>query len=424
MKRRIPFILCVALLLGTAACSPHPYAWLRNAMDTATYQLEMMDGMIADTCLLPRGVCRDFDEAFVAAQLGLPVDSLPAKLKKHPSPGKVGRISLTKPTGWTSGFYPGSLWIAGDITGNRDLWKRAAHYTNLLEPLRSYKKTHDLGFMVWCSFGNALALSPADSIRAIVTETAGNLAGRFNATIGSIRSWDSRNWNYPVIIDNMMNLEILFEVSRLTGDPQYRDVAVRHANTTLRNHFRPDGTSYHVVSYNDDGTIESKGTHQGRSDGSAWSRGQAWGLYGFTVCFRETGDTAYLDKAVEIADMIMERVRTKDAVPYWDYDAPEGEDTPRDASAAAITASAMLELSGFAPDGSKYAGYAEKILHSLASPAYLAKKGTNEGFILRHCVTSLPGGSEIDSPLVYADYYFLEAIRRYMGYKGLTYESL
>jgi uncharacterized protein YyaL (SSP411 family) len=192
----------------------------------------------------------------------------------------------------------------------------------------------------------------------------------------------------------------------------------------MKHHFRPDMTSYHVVSYNPDGTVERVQTHQGQSDDSAWARGQAWGVYGYAACYRETGDEAYLAQAVKIADMIMSRVTTEDAIPYWDYDAPESEETPRDASAAAVTACALLEMSTMVEDGEKYFAYAEKILKSLSSDAYLAAEGTNEGFVLMHSTGSLPHGSEIDVPLNYADYYYLEALQRYMNLVGITYAEL
>ena len=221
-----------------------------------------------------------------------------------------------------------------------------------------------------------------------------------------------------------MNLDLLFTVSKLTNDDKYKNVAITHANTTMKNHFRPDYTSWHVVSYNNDGTIERKQTWQGKNDDSAWSRGQGWGVYGYTACFRETKDSTYLEFARNIADMIMSRVKTDDAIPYWDYMAPVTPETPRDASAAAVTASALLELSTFVADGQKYFDYAEKILKSLSSDDYLAKPGTNGGFILMHSTGSLPNGSEIDVPLNYADYYYLEALKRYMDLKHISYKDL
>ena len=325
---------------------------------------------------------------------------------------------------WTSGFFPGSLWYAYELTGNDSLKTEAIEYTNLLNPVRYYRGTHDLGFMINCSYGNALRLTKNDTIAAVMHETADNLCSRFNEGIGCIRSWDFGTWNFPVIIDNMMNLDLLFTVSKLTNDDKYKNVAITHANTTMKNHFRPDYTSWHVVSYNNDGTVERKQTWQGKNDDSAWSRGQGWGVYGYTACFRETKDSTYLEFARNIADMIMSRVKTDDAIPYWDYMAPVTPETPRDASAAAVTASALLELSTFVADGQKYFDYAEKILKSLSSDAYLAKPGTNGGFILMHSTGSLPNGSEIDVPLNYADYYYLEALKRYMDLKHISYKDL
>ena len=305
-----------------------------------------------------------------------------------------------------------------ELTGDEELKKRAIEYTNILNPIRELKGTHDVGFMMNCSYGNALRLAPNDTIKAVLVETADNLCARFNPEIGCIRSWDFGAWNFPVIIDNMMNLDLLFNVYKLTGDEKYKNVAVKHAQTTMKNHFRPDYTSYHVVSYNNDGSVEIKQTHQGKNAESAWSRGQAWGVYGYTSCYRETRDTAFLQEAVHIADMIMERVKTDDLIPYWDYDAPAGEKTPRDASAAAVTASAFLELSTFAPDGKKYSDYAETILKNLSGPKYLAAKGSNQGYVLMHSTGSLPHGSEIDVPLNYADYYYMEALKRYIDLKN------
>ena len=206
----------------------------------------------------------------------------------------------------------------------------------------------------------------------------------------------------------------MFTASKLSGDKKYYDMAVQHARTTMKNHFRPDYTCYHVVSYNDDGTVESRGTHQGKNDESSWSRGQGWAVYGYTLCYRETKETEFLQQAIHVADMIMNRVQTNDSIPYWDYDAPAIAETPRDASAAAVTASAMLELSTLAPDGQKYYQYAERLLKNLSSKNYLAEKGTNNGFVLMHSTGSLPHGSEIDTPINYADYYYLEALKRYM----------
>lgn len=323
---------------------------------------------------------------------------------------------------WTSGFFPGSLWLAYNLTGDEGLHAAAAKYTDRLEGIQYYKGTHDLGFMVFCSFGNEQAVEHDPHSAAVIVEAANSLISRCDSTIGLIRSWDFGEWNYPVIIDNMMNLEMLFWASKHTGDPKYRDVACRHADITMKNHFRPDYSSYHVVSYNDDGTVESQGTFQGYSDSSAWARGQAWGLYGYTMCYRETGDEKYLDHARHIAAFIMNHPATPaDRIPYWDYNAPDIPDAPRDASAAAVISSGLFELSTLVPEaeGRTYFDYAQTLLVNLSSDAYLAQKGTNGGFILMHSVGHLPANSEIDTPLNYADYYYLEAISRYLKLRGL-----
>ena len=322
---------------------------------------------------------------------------------------------------WTSGFFPGSLWQCYRFTGDEKLLAEARKYTDRLEGIQYYKGTHDLGFMVFCSFGQQMQTLHDRHSEEVIVEAAKSLVSRCDPRIGLIRSWDFGEWNYPVIIDNMMNLEMLFWASKHTGDPVYRDVAVRHADITMQNHFRDDASSFHVVSYNDDGTVESRGTFQGYSDSSAWARGQAWGLYGYTMCYRETGDAKYLKHAERIAGFIMHHPNTPaDRIPYWDYDAPNIPDAPRDASAAAVISSALFELSTMVPEaeGRKYFDYAETLLMNLSSDAYLAGKGTN-GFILMHSVGHLPADSEIDTPLNYADYYYLEAIGRYLSLRGL-----
>ena len=429
MKKFLLFCYAVATLQGFSGCSPsqpkEDYGWLKNAIDTSVQQLEETVADVGDSVLLPRSIWTGYDTDFLCRQLDKKQLTGKDSARLKPIHDNLGsRRYCFSIYDWTSGFFPGNLWLAYQLTGDESLRESAVKFTNYLYPLREYKGTHDIGFMMNCSYGNANRLSPADSVRSALIQTADNLCGRFNPEIGCIRSWNFGKWNFPVIIDNMMNLDLLFNVYKLTGDEKYKNVAVKHAQTTMKNHFRPDYTSYHVVSYNNDGSVEIKQTHQGKNAESAWSRGQAWGVYGYTSCYRETRDTAFLQEAVHIADMIMERVKTDDAIPYWDYDAPVTEETPRDASAASVTASALIELSTMVPDGKKYLDYAEKILKSLSSDAYLAKAGDNQGFILMHSTGSLPNGSEIDTPLNYADYYYMEALKRFMDLKGIEYKKL
>ena len=314
---------------------------------------------------------------------------------------------------WCSGFPSGSYWYMYELTGNKKWEQIATENTVKLDGVQYRKNTHDLGFMVFCSYGNAYRITKNDQYKKVIVEASESLISRFNPKIGSIKSWDwGKEWQFPVIIDNMMNLEMLFWASKETGDPKYRDIAIAHANTTLANHFLENMSSFHVVDYDTiTGQAVIKQTHQGLSDDSSWARGQAWGLYGYAMCFRETGDVKYLDAAKKIATFI-EKNLPEDLVPYWDYNDPAIPNTNRDASAAAVTASALYILSSTTDEGSEeYASLANKILDSLSSPEYLAESGTNGGFLLKHCVGNMPKKSEVDTPLNYADYYYLEALK-------------
>lgn len=411
--RHFTSIACAVAAL-VISCNNKTPEWVGTALESSTQQLLSTADTLRDSGRFPRSIWSGWDIEFLAEQIGPAVYAKVDSLRPQPSADKLGKLRTCDVYDWTSGFFPGSLWLAYELTGDERLLADAVDYTNKMLPATFYTGTHDLGFMVGCSYGNALRISPNDSLKTVIIRTADNLASRFNPEIGAIRSWDFGPWNFPVIIDNMMNLELLFQASKLTGDNKYKDIAIRHADKTMACHFRPDMTSYHVVSYNPDGSIETRQTFQGRSDESAWARGQAWGVYGYTVCYRETGDKKYLEFAQKIADMIISRVKTEDHIPLWDYDAPNLPTTPRDASAAAVTSSALFELCGYLPDSQEYFDYAESILRSLSSPEYLAEPGTNCGFILKHSTGSLAHGSEIDVPLNYADYYYLESLKRYI----------
>lgn len=323
---------------------------------------------------------------------------------------------------WCSGFYPGSLLYLYEYSHEASLLTEAARIQKLLEKEQFNKGTHDLGFMMYCSFGNANRLQPSKEYEEILLNSAKSLSSRFNPAVGCIKSWDHGNWKFPVIIDNMMNLELLFWATKVSGDSSFYKIAVTHANTTIKNHYRPDNSSFHVVDYDPvTGNVNAKVTAQGYADYSAWARGQAWGLYGFTVMYRSTKDPKYLAQANKIAAFIMKHPNlTADKIPYWDYDSPDIPATYRDASAASITASALIELSKYAgaQKGGSYLSFAEQIIRALATRTYTAPVGENGGFILKHSTGSLPASSEVDVPLTYADYYYIEAMLRYKALKG------
>jgi unsaturated chondroitin disaccharide hydrolase len=326
-----------------------------------------------------------------------------------------GQLKLVASKDWTSGFFPGELWYLYELS-HQNKWKALAQkYTAPIEQEKLNGVTHDMGFKIYSSVGNGYRLTGDPHYKEVLIQAAGTLSTRFNPKVGLIRSWDhhSAQWAYPVIIDNMINLELLFEATKLTGDSSYYKIAVSHADKTMKNHFRADFSTFHVVSYNPQtGEVEKKQTHQGYSDASAWARGQAWALYGYTVCYRETKNPAYLKQAEGVAQFIFNNPHLpKDLVPYWDYDAPGIPNEPRDVSAATVTASALYELSTYSRQGAAYLQIADTIMGNLAK-SYTAANGGSRGFILVHSTGSKPQNSEVDVPLSYADYYYLEALVR------------
>ena len=355
-----------------------------------------------------------------------------------------GSLRTTDVWDWTQGFFAGSLWYLYDYTKNPQWKASATKWTEALEQAQFLNQHHDIGFVMYCSYGNAMRFEKdpkkLEKYRKILIQSAETALTRFDPKVGLIKSWNAKKswdqktmWQYPVIIDNMMNLEMLCYVSKITGNPKYKDVAMSHALNTMKNHFRADFSTYHVVDYDVNGKVLHQQTNQGYADNSTWSRGQGWAIYGFTMMYRETKDKRFLAAAQKAADFYINHPNLpKDKIPYWDfnveqkgyvpdfdYNANKIAYIPRDASAAALVASALLELSTFSKDGrEKYFKPAEQMLKSLSSNEYLAKPGTNTGFILKHSVGSLPHKTEIDVPLVYADYYFLEALLRYQKIKS------
>ena len=333
---------------------------------------------------------------------------------------KLGRMVYIPIDDWCSGFFPGSLCYLYQLTNDKSWLLQSKRFTEALDSIQYLTWHHDVGFMIGSSYLNIYRLNPNKAYKKAIIQTAKSLCTRFRKKAGVIQSWNvdrgwqsKRGWTCPVIIDNMMNLELLFEATRLSGDSTYWKVAVSHANKTLENQFRKDGSCYHVVDYDpNNGAVLHRQTAQGYADNSAWARGQAWAVYGYTVCYRYTHDPKYLDQAVKTLNFVMQNPNLpNDLIPYWDFDAPNIPNEPRDASSAACIASALYEMNNYLPDNG-YTSLADRIIRSLSSPEYRAPLGKNGCFLLMHSVGSIPHNNEIDVPLNYADYYFLEALTR------------
>ena len=351
------------------------------------------------------------------------VDSARVTKPTFVSPRTVenGQFKMVVSRDWTSGFFPSELWYFYDYTKDKKWLELAKKYTDDIKKEQFNTTTHDLGFMIFGPFGNGYRSIKDEAYRPIIIQAAKSLSTRFNAKAGVIKSWDHNTdkWKYPVIIDNMMNLELLFEATKFTGDSSFYKIAVTHANTTMKNHFRPDYSSWHVIDYDiETGNVRNKLTAQGFSNESAWARGQAWAIYGYTLCYRYTKNPAYLAQAEGIARFILNsKITPADGIPYWDYNDPKIPNVSRDAAAAAITASALYELATYSKETKAYKAAADKILASLGTDNYTSKPGANYGFILEHSTGHRPAKSEIDVPINYADYYYIEALLRYKNFK-------
>jgi len=342
---------------------------------------------------------------------------------KYPRSTKAdGTLDLSDARDWTSGFFPGSLWYLYLLTNDKKWQQKAEKWTQSIGVNKNNTGTHDLGFMLYDSFGLGYKVTKKSEYRDILIEGARSLSTRFHPEVGAIRSWDNPDFSYPVIIDNLMNLEFLFWATKETGDSSFYKIAVQHAETDSKDRFRKDNSSYHVLDYDPKtGKLLRKMTHQGYADESCWARGQAWGIYGYTTLYRETGNKKYLDLAVKAAAYYLAQTdKIPDHIPYWDFQAPDIPDAPRDASAAAITASALLELSKYTTAKNNYYNKAVEMLVSLTSDKYMAVPGSNNYFITKHSTGHKPNETEIDVPIVYADYYLLEAIYRYRNYATLS----
>ena len=340
-------------------------------------------------------------------------DSFPRNI--YPGQANWNKVNVFD---WTSGFWPGILWEAYEASGDQTILTNAKKFT---EPLRAVLSVpvdnHDLGFMLYLSFGNGYRLTQNSDYRKFLLTAADSLATLYNPKVGTILSWPAMrakmNWPHNTIIDNMINLELLFWASKNGGDQRLYDMAVKHAETCMHTMIRPDYTTFHVAVFDTiDGHFIKGVTHQGYADDSMWARGQAWGIYGYTMCYRESGKSEFLETAQKLADVFIKRL-PEDGIPYWDFDDPAIPNAPKDASAAAVAASGMLELSGFVKDEAakaKYKNAAISMLAKLSTPEYLS--GDNNQAFLMHSTGHKPNGKEIDASIIYADYYYLEALLR------------
>ena len=388
----------------------------------------------ATSAMLP-AVPVSADEAALAARLpavfaqaadqyrGL-VKRMDGRENCFPKRWQDGKLVTVKPTDWCSGFFPGALWYLYEYTKAEDVKSAAEKFTAIQDQVRNYTGNHDIGFMLMTSVGNALRLAPKPEYKGILLDGAAALVSRYDEKLGLIRSWNNGKGkgamyadHFLVIVDNMMNLELLEWAAKNGGDPKFKAVAKSHADKTNLHHFRDDSSAYHILDYNpDNGKIFSYRAGQGASADGTWARGQSWAVYGFAMMCRETGDEAYLSRAMRCADYVLnEPNMPADKVTYWDFKAAGIPDEERDTSAAAIFASAFLELSTLAPaeKGRAYRNFAVRSLLALTSPAYFAAVGENGNFLLKHGVGHKPRRSEVDVPLNYGDYYFLEALVRF-----------
>lgn len=389
LNKHIQWMACATGLI-LSGCASHPQS-ANKELDYCITQLSKTTSTLTDSTRIPRSIAS----------------------------GKTDWRFVTY-RDWTSGFWPGILWYAYEYTHDGQWKKQAARYSAALFPLvDSAAIDHDLGFQVYCSVGNGYRLTKDTVYRSILLRAADTLSKLYNPKVGTILSWPREvpGVDYPLrhntIMDNMINLELLFWASKNGGRKQLYDIAVKHAETTMNNHFRPDYTSYHVVVYDTATGKKVRGiTHQGNSDSSLWARGQSWAIYGYTMVYRETKDPRFLDFAQKVTDVYLSRL-PEDLIPYWDFNAPDIPNAPKDASAAAVTASALLELSTLVTDKAKATAYrtkAEAMLTMLSSDKYQSREHNN-AFLL-HSTGHKPNGGEIDASIIYADYYYIEALLR------------
>lgn len=393
---------------------------MKNLFNITTLTLTYFTVLSCQTSIQTDVERLEKDVDYAAHQILLQVEQVDRAGKiLNPRSFENGEVKYVDIEDWTSGFFPGTLWLLYELTGDSAWRAHATRFTEELDSVKYLTHHHDIGFMIQCSYGHGFRLGEP-LYGEVILQAAKSLTSRFRPLAGILQSWDvdqgwmsKRGWECPVIIDNMMNLELLFNATTISGDSSFYKIAITHADQTIKNHYRSDYSCYHVVDYSlANGTVRSKETAQGYSDASSWARGQAWGIYGFTICYRATKDPRYLEQAQNAVSFVINHPNfSSDFVPYWDFNAPNIPDEPRDVSSAAILASALYELSTYTT-GSLYREMADKIIASLSTEHYRARHGENGNFLLKHSVGSIPHGVEIDVPLNYADYYYLEALLR------------
>ncbi|MEM1136869.1 MAG: glycoside hydrolase family 88 protein [Bacteroidota bacterium] len=325
-----------------------------------------------------------------------------------------GEVGLSKRASWTVGFFPGILWNMYMQTGKESWRKEAIKWNAALASNATLRwRTHDLGFMMFNSFGKAYEATHEPIYRDIVLQCADSLALMYNENVGTTESWPWRKeWDHPTIIDNMLNIELLFWAAKNGGNPAYYQIAEKHAFTTLKNHVRDDYTTWHVVDFDSEtGVVKGKYTDQGLADSSTWARGQAWAIYGYVMTYRETGNKTFLTAAKKLTKAYIDKL-PKDFIPFWDLDLPHNQNEVKDASAACITASALLELATMVEEKERayYSKLALKTLTQLRNNHF--NESEDVPFLIKNCTGSKPHNSEINTSLIYADYYFIEALMR------------
>lgn len=392
--KKLPILICTCISLG--ACQPQPWDEVGSSLSYCHHQVE-----------------RTLSE-LKSRESGIDYTLMPRNIADT---ANVWHLRKATKEEWCAGFWPGVLWYDYEYTDDPAIREEAEQFTASLEFLaHTPAYDHDLGFLIFCSYGNGYRLTGNPAYKQVILDTADTLATLFNPTVGALLSWPRHVEDYGghnVIMDNMMNLEMLFWAAQHGGGQHLYDIAVSHADKTMKHHFRPDYTSYHVAVYDTlTGERIQALTHQGYADESLWARGQAWAIYGFTVAYRETKDEKYLDFVQKVTDAYLARL-PEEGIPYWDFDDPCIPDAPRDASAACVVASALAELHAYVPTekGSYYKEMALKMLQSLGSDPYRA--GEVKPSFLLHSTGNLPAGSEIDASIIYADYYYIEALLRW-----------